>query len=127
MTLTSRGVDASFSGVLQFADDLVATVHSSFRAGYRTWFDVHGHDGLLRVANPFRPEPADAIEIIRGAERLRVPVEGSPALFVRQIDDFVAAALDGKAPAVSLADSRGNAAALAALYEAARLGRAVPL
>ena len=57
----------------------------------------------------------------------RLPVEGSPLLFVKQIDDFVAAALDGRPPAVSLRESRGNTAVLAALHESAKTGRAVTI
>ena len=41
---------------------------------------------------------------------------------MREIEDFVAAVLDGAPPVVSLAESRGNAATLAALY-ATRLRR----
>ena len=126
-TMTTGGVDEAFTGLLRFPTNVVATVHSSFRAGYRTWLEVGGGDGVIRVANPFRPGPREEIELQRGDETRRLSVEGSPALFVRQIDDFVAAALDGKAPAVSLRESRGNTAALAALSESARTGRAVTI
>jgi D-xylose 1-dehydrogenase (NADP+, D-xylono-1,5-lactone-forming) len=126
-TLAPTGVDDSFTGLLEFANGLVATVHSSFRAPHRTWLEASGTDGVLSVAHPFRPASPDVIEIRRGDERRRESVEGSPQLFVRQIDDFVAAALDGRAPAISLTDSRGNAAALAALHAAARTRRAVTL
>jgi xylose dehydrogenase (NAD/NADP) len=120
-------VDEAFSGLLRFRSSLVASIHCSFRAHYRTWLDVFGTDGVLRVANPFRPGPLEAIEVQRGDEITHYPVEGSDHLFVRQIDDFVAAALDGKPPTVSLAESRGNTAALVALYASAREGRAVAI
>jgi predicted dehydrogenase len=125
--MAPSGVDDSFSGLLQFPGALVASVHSSFRAEYRTWLEVTGGEGALRVTNPFRPGVAEHIEIERGEQRDRIPVEGSPALFVRQVEDFVAAALDGKAPRVSLSESRGNAAALAALYASAGSGRTVTI
>lgn len=124
---TDGGIDDAFSGLLRFPDDVIATVHSSFRASYRTWLHVTGAGGVLRVMNPFRPGPTEEIEVRRGEEVMRVAVEGSPALFVRQIEDFVAAAIDGKAPAVSLAESRGNAAALAALYASAQTGCVVTI
>jgi xylose dehydrogenase (NAD/NADP) len=126
-TLSATGVDHSFTGLLEFAGGLVGTVHSSFRTPHRTWLEAAGTDGVLSVTQPFRPAPSDVIEIRRGDEQRRESVEGSPQLFVRQIDDFVAAALDGRAPAVSLADSRGNAAALAALHSAARTRQAVTI
>jgi predicted dehydrogenase len=126
-SMTSHGVDESFTGLLRFPGDLVATVHSSFRAHYRSWLEIGGAGGALRIANPFRPGEREEIEWQRGDETRRLSIEGSPALFVRQVDDFVAAALDGKPPLVSLQESRGNTAALAALYESARRGRVVKI
>lgn len=121
------GVDESFSGLLRFPAGVVGHVHSGFRAAYRTWLEVAGSDGVLRVASPFKPAPVEIIELRRGEDVRRIEVEGSPLLFVRQIEDFVSAALDGRQPAMSLQDSRGNAAALAALYRSARAGGPVQI
>jgi predicted dehydrogenase len=125
--MTASGVDDSFTGLLRFPRDLVATIHCGFNAPYRTWLEVTGADGVLRVADPFKPATRHEIEWHRGDEVRRVMVEGSPLLFVRQIEDFAAAALDGRAPAVSLHESRGNAAALAALHRSAQTGQPVQL
>jgi predicted dehydrogenase len=125
--LAESGVDDAFSGLMRFPSGVVASVHCSFRVGYRTWLEVHGADGIIRVANPFRPAATDLIEVQRGEATTSLTVEGSAHLFVRQVDDFVAAVLDGRPPAVSLAESRGNAAALAALYASARSGQAVTI
>ena len=121
------GVDETFTGLLHFPGGCVATIHSGFRSPYRMWLEVVGTEGRLRVDNPFKPAARDAIEVTRGSDTGRVSVEGSPLLFVRMVEDFVAAALDGRTPAVSLADSRGNAAALAALHRAAATGQPVQL
>jgi predicted dehydrogenase len=126
-TMSVNAVDESFAGLLQFEDGLVASIYSSFRAPYRTTLEVTGSEGVLRIRNPFKPGPREAIEIERGDRVERIEVDGSPLLFVRQIEDFVAAVLDGRAPAVSLRESRANAAALEALYESAGSGRAVQL
>jgi hypothetical protein len=56
-----------------------------------------------------------------------IPVDGSLSLFVRMVEDFVASALDARPPTVTLGDSRGNAAALAALYRSAETGRVARL
>jgi predicted dehydrogenase len=125
--IAAHGVDDAFSGLLRFGDGVVASVHSGFRAEYRTWLELSGSAGVMRVANPFRPGPREHIEVTRGNETRQHAVDGSPALFVRQIEDFVAAVLDGKPQAISLRESRGNAAALAALYASARSGRAVTI
>jgi predicted dehydrogenase len=126
-TMTATGVDESFTGLLQFAGGVVGTVHSSFRTPYRTWLEVVGEQGALSVARPFKPESSEVIEIRRGDDCRQEIVEGSSLLFLRQVDDFVAATLDGRAPAVSLKESRGNAAVLAALHTSARTGQAVTL
>jgi predicted dehydrogenase len=121
-TMTERGVDDAFSGVLEFTGGLAATVHCSFRAEYRTWLEITGADGVLRVDNPFRPRQREPIVIQRADHTSHIVVDGSPELFVRQIEDFVGAALDGRPPAVSLAETRGNTAALVALYRSAQTG-----
>lgn len=121
------GVDEVFTGILRFPDDVTATVHASFRAEYRHWADVSGADAALRVHNPFKPGTQETVELRRGDITQSLLVEGSPELFVRQVDDFVAAVLDGATPCISMADSRGNAATLAALYASARTGRPVAL
>ena len=126
-TWGATDVDESFSGLLRFPAGVVGHVHSGFRAAYRTWLEVAGSDGVLRVASPFKPAPVEIIELRRGDDVRRIEVEGSPLLFVRQIEDFVSAALDGRPPAMSLQDSRGNAAALAALYRSARAGGPVQI
>ena len=53
-----------------------------------------------------------------------VAVESQP-LYLGELDDLADAATLGREPRVSLADSRGNVAALVALYESARTGRPV--
>ncbi len=126
-TTAASGVDESFTGLLRFSGHAVAMIHSSFRAAYRTWLEVAGTDGVMRVASPFKPGPREPIELQRGDRTETLWVDGSPVLFVRQVEDFVAAALDGRPPAVSLADSRGVAAALAALHRSVELRRPVQL
>ncbi|MGQ0735220.1 MAG: Gfo/Idh/MocA family protein [Acidobacteriota bacterium] len=121
------GVDDTFTGLLRFPGDLVASVHSSFTTSNQTWLDVSGTEGHLHVSDPFRPAPRHAIEIRRGDQVEVVTVEGSTALFVRMVEDFVAHALDGRPAVVTLAESRGTAGALAALERSAREGRPIQL
>ena len=126
-TLGPTGIDQAFTGLLKFPGGLVATVHSAFTAAYRTWIDIAGTEGVLRVTSPFKPTMRETVEVTHGDTVSHHHVEGSPLLYVRQIEDFVASAIDGRVPTVSLADSRGNAAALAALAESSRAGRPVQL
>ena len=126
-TWTSGGVDEAFTGMLRFAGGTTATFWSSFRATYRMWLEISGRDGTIRTDEPFKPAPRTDLEVRRGADVHTLSVEGSPVHFVREVEDFVGAALEGRSPSVTLADSRGNAATLAALVTAARSGRPVAL
>jgi predicted dehydrogenase len=82
---------------------------------------------VITVANPFKPSPLETIEVRRGQSLETVVVEGSTLLFVREVEDFVAAVLDGREPALTLRDSRTIAATLAGLCRAAELHRPVQL
>jgi predicted dehydrogenase len=113
--------------MLRFADRRVATVYSGFRAGYRTWLEVSGVDGVITCGNPFKPSPRETIAIHRGPAVETIEVEGSSLLFVREVEDFVAAALDGREPTIPLRESRTIAATLAALHRSAELGHPVQL
>ena len=115
----ASGVDEEFTGLLRFPGDRTAAVYASCRAAYRTWLDITGSEGWMRVPSPFRPAARETIEIERMGERRTVEVPGSPLLFVRQIEDFVGAVLDRTPPVVPLSDSRRVAAALARLRAAA--------
>ncbi len=126
-TIGPTGVDESFTGLLRFASGAAASVHCSFRSQHRTWLDIHGTDGTLRVPDPYRPAPHASIEIRQGDQTRTVTVAGSPLLFVREVEDFVAAIVDRRPPVMNLRDSRGNAATLAALHQSARTGRPVAL
>ena len=117
---TARGVDEEFMGMLRFPGGTTATIYGGFIAAYRTWLEVLGSDGALTVPNPFRPGPLETLELERGGVVERIDVPGSPEIFVREVEDFEASVLDGAPPVVSLAESRGSAAILSALYASSR-------
>jgi xylose dehydrogenase (NAD/NADP) len=118
--LTETGVDEEFTGILRFPGDRVATIYAGFRAAHRTWLDVLGSEGSLSVPNPFKPGPTEALVLERLGEARRIDVQGSDMLFVRQVEHFVGAVLEGTPVTVSLHESRRIAAALQALTDAAR-------
>ena len=116
---TTGGVDEEFTGIVRFPGDCTASVYAGFRAAYRTWLEVTGSEGWMRVPNPFKPGPVETIELERFGERRSIAIAGSPQLYVKQVEDFVAAVLDGTPPVVTLSESRRVATALAALHAAA--------
>jgi xylose dehydrogenase (NAD/NADP) len=116
---TATGVDDEFMGMLRFDSGLTANIYASFRAAQRTWLEVLGTGGARTVPNPFRPGPLEHLELERSGQVERIPVEGSPLIFVRQIEDFEARILDGAPAVVSLEESRRAVATIAALYQSA--------
>ena len=117
---TAGGIDEEFMGMLRFAGGTTATIYAGFIAAYRTWLEVLGSDGALTVPNPFRPGPLETLELERGGKVERIDVPGSALIFVREVENFEAAVLDGAPPVVSLAESRRTAVMLSALYASAR-------
>ena len=120
----ASGVDEEFVGVLRFHDGVTANVYAGFRAAYRTWLEVLGSEGALTVPNPFKPGPVETLELERNGAVERIDVAGSRELFVKEVEDFAAAVLDGAPPVVSLAESRRTAATIAGLYASAHEHRA---
>jgi len=121
------GVDEMFSGLLRYASGIVAHLDCGFRAVSRTWMEITGSDGVLVVPSPFKPGPREELGLRRHDGHQVIVVEGSRALFARQVDDFAAVVFDGAAPVVPLAESRAIVATLAALHASARANRPVPV
>src|SRR6185436_11082040 len=117
----ASGVDEEFMGMLRFDEGATANIFAGFRTPYRTWLEVLGSAGGLIVPNPFRPGRLETLELERNGATEHIDVAGSPEIFVREIEDFEAAVLDGAPPVVSLAESRRTAATLAALYASAEV------
>jgi D-xylose 1-dehydrogenase (NADP+, D-xylono-1,5-lactone-forming) len=121
---TTGGVDEEFTGLLGFPGDRTASIYAGFRAASHTWLEIAGSEGWLRVPNPFKPGPAEKLDLERLGQHRAIEVSGSTLPFVRQIDDFVCAVLDGALPVMPLAESRRVAAALQALAASAAEGEA---
>jgi predicted dehydrogenase len=117
---TASDVDEEFTGVLHFPASITTLVYAGFRTPYRTWLEILGTEGTLIVPNPFRPGPLETLTLEMAKQVKQIGVTGSNVIFVRQIEDFVASVLDGAPPVVPLGESRRTAAALCALYAAAR-------
>jgi xylose dehydrogenase (NAD/NADP) len=122
--LTPTGVDEVFVGALRFPGDVLAHFDASFRATFRTAMEIVGSEGTLFIPHPFKPGRDEGVLLVRGDERQMIAVEGEE-LYLGEIEDLAGQVLLGARPGVSLDDSRGNVAAIVALYQSAREGRAV--
>jgi xylose dehydrogenase (NAD/NADP) len=120
------GIDETFAGQMEFPGGVLAQIDCGFRAPLRTSFEVVGTEGTIVMPSPWRPDPALPTRLARDETVTEIPVGGEDK-YLLEIEDLADAALLGRAPRVSLADTRGNTAALRALLESARSGRPVRL
>jgi predicted dehydrogenase len=122
----SSGVDVAFAGMLRFAQGAAAQFDSGFVPAFRAAFEVVGDERSLTVPMPYKPIKEERLILKRGSEKeiIRLPAFD---LYSGEIEDMADAVLHGKPPRISLADSRGNAAAILALYESARAGKPIRL
>jgi D-xylose 1-dehydrogenase (NADP+, D-xylono-1,5-lactone-forming) len=123
--LGPTGVDIAFSGVLRFPRGAVLHMDSSFSAPFHTVMEISGTAGTLIIRNPFKPGVGATIDLVDARGQVRTIAAADQELYSGEVEELSAAAQDGTPPRISLADSRGNTAALVALLESARTGRPV--
>lgn len=117
------GVDETFVGQLVFPGGVLVQVDAGFRSGPRTAFEIAGTEGTILVRQPWRPEGLPIL-LTRGGETAEIAAGGEDR-YLLEIEDLAACARTGRAPRVTLAESRGNVAAIVALLRSAREGRVV--
>lgn len=122
--LSDQGIDMTFTGQMRFANDVFAQFDSSFSFAFRTQMEVVGSEGSLYVPVPFKPLPRSVIHLTQGDKEQTIRIQ-SQALYLGEVEDMADAILLGKPPRISLADSRGNVAAILAFLKSARQGRPV--
>jgi predicted dehydrogenase len=124
--LGPTGVDETFAGQLLFPGAVVAQVDAGFRSSPRTALEIAGTEGTLLVRQPWRPEGLPIV-LTRREETEEIAVGGSEDRFLLEIEEFSECVRTGRAPRVSLAESRGNVATIVALLRSAREHRVVRL
>jgi xylose dehydrogenase (NAD/NADP) len=112
------GIDLSFAGLLRFEGGLQALVDCSFIQPFRTDMEIVGADGVIHLPRPFKPNTTETVVVRRGEATTGHEVT-SPPLYVSEIEDFARVVGGLAAPRVTLEDSRGNVATLAALLASA--------
>ncbi len=120
------GIDMAVAGTLLFPDEVVGAFDCGFGAHFRTWVEIAGTEGVITLETPFKPGADAPLRLTRGDDVQTIVVPGEP-LYLGEVQDLEAAAIDGRPTRVTLDDSRGNIAALVALHDAARTGRVVTL
>ena len=115
------GADEELAGVLEF-DGGLGFVSCSTSSARRERLEIVGTDGRVTLHAPFRADKAGGtLEISRGVELDAEHFEtGAP--YLAELEEFAAAILEGREPAVGPAEILGNARAINALLDSAREG-----
>jgi len=124
---SDRGIDMEFFAMMRYADGSVAQFDSGFAGPFRAEMEVVGDGGTLRIHRPFKTDENSRLEFTAATDEIEAVPFAPDTAYSGEIADMEAAALDGTAPRVSLAESRRNVRTILALYESARLGRPVDL
>jgi xylose dehydrogenase (NAD/NADP) len=117
-------VDIFFAGQMRFANHAYAQFDSSFDVPFRVEIEVIGSEGMISIPNPYKPGKNDKIAFTHDNKTETVTIRGEE-LYIGEVVDMENAILHAQPPRISLADSRGNVAAICALLESAHLGQPI--
>jgi predicted dehydrogenase len=115
------GIDESFSALLKYPSGLIAALHCGFNANKRIAAEIVGTKGVLEVPDTFL-DNAGALTLPVGDERREIPVAASDR-YRLEVEDFAAAILEKRPPALGLDESIRNAELLDRLLAASRAPR----
>lgn len=126
--LGPTGVDEAFAGQMHYTGGRVAQISSSFCSPFHTSAEIIGTAGRLTLNRPF-------VGMVEEGEMWWYPAGGSPELitfpkpelYAGEVSDMHEAILEGKAPYLTLAESRNHVHTALALYESAKTGQIVTL
>jgi len=113
------GIDDTFIGQLHFADDVYGQFDSSFVMPSHSYMEFVGSGATLIVPKPYKPFFNEKIFLVRDGKTETIKIKGQE-LYLGEVEDMVDAILLGKAPRISLEDSRANIATITALLESAQ-------
>ena len=124
--LSDGGSDLTFVGQMKFKDGVYAQFDSGFMSPLRSMMEIVGSEAVLNIPNPFKPGFDNEIYLTRNEKTETIKIAGGE-LYIGEVEDMCNAVLHGKAPLVSLEDSRKNTVVITALLESAKSGRSVVL
>jgi D-xylose 1-dehydrogenase (NADP+, D-xylono-1,5-lactone-forming) len=121
-----EGSDESFFGQLRFENGVHAQFDCGFTSPFRSYMEIIGSDAVLNIPTPFKPGVKSEITLTRGDTVETIKIKGQE-LYLGEVEDMCDAILLGKPSRISLADSRGNIAAILSLFVSAQNGKNEPL
>lgn len=120
------GVDVSFTAHLQFPGDITAQFDSGFRTQFRMYTEVSGSKGSIYLPMAFKPGQRSHIHLTRGNTTEHIAVDGN-MLYLDEVEEMANCIEENRQPVLSLEESRGNIAAIQALYASAQSGQVVKI
>lgn len=120
------GIDETFVGQMRFGGDVLAQFDASFVIPFHAFMEIVGSEGTLNIPRPFKPGVNEKIYLTRGDKTETITIKGQE-LYIGEVEDMADAILLGRAPRVSLEDSRANVVVICAFLESARTGRPILL
>ena len=118
------GVEVRIVGSLRFGGDVQLHFDSGFHLPDRSWLEVVGSDGWIRVRDPWHGVNA-ALEINGQGQETTVESFAGVNPYQLELDEFAMAVRGRPSSALGRRDAFGQAIALDALYRAAEEGRTV--
>lgn len=127
--LGSTGVDEVFTGQLMYSGGRTAQIMGAFRLPWQTHAEITGTEGRLVLTRPFvgLEEPIRRLTFYPDQgepEEIPVPDE---YLYQGEVEDMHDAILDGRAPYLTLAETRHHIQTVLALYQSAATNQVVAL
>ena len=120
------GIDDTFVGQLRFSGDVYGQFDSSFVIPFHVYMEFVGSERTLIIPNPYKPGLNEKIFMVRDRKTETVKVKGQE-LYLGEVEDMADAILMGKAPCISLEDSRANVTVIRALLESTRVNQPVKI
>lgn len=120
------GVDETFVAQLRFAGGVHTQLTCSMALPYHTYMEIVGTEATLVIPTPYNPGLKPQLYVTHKGKTDITLVKGMDP-YAGEVEDLARAILDGKPSRVTLDDSRGNVAAIRALFESARTGKPVTL
>jgi predicted dehydrogenase len=122
-------VDVSLSATMTFADGRTANFDCGFTHPLRTWVEIVGSTGIVRIPNLWIPDDYACFKVVKqsGPFDSKDDTIGTPGFnqMVCMLDDFAAAVFEGRDAVPHPSEAVKNARVMDALQESARTGREV--
>jgi predicted dehydrogenase len=119
---SDRGVDMEFFAMMRYADGSVAQFDCGFAGPFRAEMEVVGTGGVLRIHRPFKTDEHSGLEFTSASDVVEAIEFARDTAYAGEVADIEAAALDGTAPRVTLAESRRTVQTILALHASAGSG-----